>query len=62
MDYKCSFVYHHMHPDGLCETCSEQRESCIHMLRDCTRSRQIWLKLGGNESDIDSDQVMKDND
>ena len=43
----------HMHPDGLCGTCSDQRESCIHVLQDCMRSRQIWFKLGVNESDID---------
>ena len=44
---------HHMLPDGLYGTCLDQRKSCIHVLRDCTRSRQIWLKLGVNESDID---------
>ena len=56
-----AFYDRHMHPDGLCGACLDQRESYIHVLRGCTRSRQIWLKLGLMNLILISDQVIKGN-
>lgn len=39
--YRC-----HLASTESCSRCSSEREDCLHCLRDCPHSRELWMKLG----------------
>ncbi|KAG4938532.1 hypothetical protein JHK84_044784 [Glycine max] len=36
----------HLSFDPFCCSCGLEEENIVHLLRDCTRSKQIWVHLG----------------